>query len=170
MPDPAYPQAMNRYSYCLNNPLKYNDPTGYNSHEGGYYDQGDWYYESLWEANYDTEPESGYMFSLDAGGTAHERIDLATFAGWADSTLDPYDYYSIETINIANNVLNGMYYHKDLGSDPMLIEYVTKGISPSGNNNIQWDKIISGLIIMYGASQIADLAMCGMVLCAFFLP
>jgi hypothetical protein len=28
VPDPTNPQALNRYSYCLNNPLKYTDPTG----------------------------------------------------------------------------------------------------------------------------------------------
>jgi RHS repeat-associated protein len=29
VPDPANPQCFNRYSYCLNNPLKYTDPTGH---------------------------------------------------------------------------------------------------------------------------------------------
>jgi RHS repeat-associated protein len=29
VPDPANPQSLNRYSYCLNNPLKYTDPTGH---------------------------------------------------------------------------------------------------------------------------------------------
>jgi RHS repeat-associated protein len=29
VPDPANPQTLNRYSYCLNNPLKYIDPTGH---------------------------------------------------------------------------------------------------------------------------------------------
>jgi RHS repeat-associated protein len=29
IPNPANPQAFNRYTYCLNNPLKYVDPTGY---------------------------------------------------------------------------------------------------------------------------------------------
>ena len=28
VPDPTKPQALNRYSYVLNNPLKYVDPTG----------------------------------------------------------------------------------------------------------------------------------------------
>jgi hypothetical protein len=27
--DPANPQSLNRYSYCLNNPLRYTDPTGH---------------------------------------------------------------------------------------------------------------------------------------------
>ena len=33
MPDPFDPQSLNRYSYCLNNPLKYVDPTGHCSAE-----------------------------------------------------------------------------------------------------------------------------------------
>jgi RHS repeat-associated protein len=28
VPDPMNPQTFNRYSYCLNNPLKYTDPIG----------------------------------------------------------------------------------------------------------------------------------------------
>jgi RHS repeat-associated protein len=26
--DPSFTQSLNRYSYCLNNPLKYTDPSG----------------------------------------------------------------------------------------------------------------------------------------------
>jgi hypothetical protein len=29
VPSPANPQSLNRYSYCLNNPLKYTDPSGH---------------------------------------------------------------------------------------------------------------------------------------------
>jgi pyocin large subunit-like protein len=29
LPDPYNPQALNRYSYCLNNPVKYTDPSGH---------------------------------------------------------------------------------------------------------------------------------------------
>ena len=29
VPQPGNPQALNRYSYCLNNPVKYTDPTGH---------------------------------------------------------------------------------------------------------------------------------------------
>ena len=29
LPDPYNPQALNRYSYALNNPVKYTDPTGH---------------------------------------------------------------------------------------------------------------------------------------------
>ena len=33
---PANPQSFNRYSYCLNNPLKYIDPSGYNVEINGW--------------------------------------------------------------------------------------------------------------------------------------
>ena len=29
IPNPANPQSLNRYSYCLNNPLRYTDPSGH---------------------------------------------------------------------------------------------------------------------------------------------
>ena len=32
VPEPGNPQALNRYSYVLNNPLRYNDPTGHDWH------------------------------------------------------------------------------------------------------------------------------------------
>ncbi len=32
MPEPGNPQALNRYSYVRNNPLRYNDPTGHDWH------------------------------------------------------------------------------------------------------------------------------------------
>jgi hypothetical protein len=33
IPNPANPQCFNRYSYCLNNPLKYTDPSGQTAEE-----------------------------------------------------------------------------------------------------------------------------------------
>ncbi|NLD35580.1 MAG: RHS repeat-associated core domain-containing protein, partial [Desulfatiglans sp.] len=39
IPDQYNPQALNRYSYCLNNPLKYTDPTG---HYAGVYGPDDY--------------------------------------------------------------------------------------------------------------------------------
>jgi hypothetical protein len=35
VPSPGNPQALNRYSYTLNNPVKYTDPTGHYIYEGG---------------------------------------------------------------------------------------------------------------------------------------
>lgn len=40
VPSPANPQSLNRYSYCLNNPLKYTDPSGH-------------YVAWVYDANYD---------------------------------------------------------------------------------------------------------------------
>ena len=35
VPEPGNPQALNRFSYCYNNPLKYTDPTGHMIDPGG---------------------------------------------------------------------------------------------------------------------------------------
>jgi RHS repeat-associated protein len=35
LPEPENPQALNRYSYVLNNPLRYTDPTGHSADPGG---------------------------------------------------------------------------------------------------------------------------------------
>ena len=46
VPDPANPQTLNRYSYVLNNPLKYTDPTGHDQIIVNMGDNGngeDWY-------------------------------------------------------------------------------------------------------------------------------
>ena len=46
VPDPTNPQSLNRYSYCLNNPLKYIDPSGHDQiiTTGGVNDNGDTWY------------------------------------------------------------------------------------------------------------------------------
>jgi RHS repeat-associated protein len=41
VPNPANPQSLNRYSYCLNNPLKYVDPTGHADQQIGTASIGD---------------------------------------------------------------------------------------------------------------------------------
>ncbi len=50
--NPANSQNYNRYSYCLNNPLKYTDPSGYNQHE------------KPWD--YDMEPQ---LYQIHFGGS-----------------------------------------------------------------------------------------------------
>ena len=40
VPEPGNPQALNRYSYGLNNPVKYNDPTGHIAQDEETYAQG----------------------------------------------------------------------------------------------------------------------------------
>ncbi len=48
-PEPGNPQALNRYAYAYNNPLKYNDPTGHNPPPPNYplLGQATEYFESL---------------------------------------------------------------------------------------------------------------------------
>jgi hypothetical protein len=36
VPNPANPQSLNRYSYCLNNPLRYTDPSGHDGIDWDY--------------------------------------------------------------------------------------------------------------------------------------
>ncbi|GAB4412279.1 MAG: hypothetical protein Kow00123_26110 [Anaerolineales bacterium] len=38
VPEPGNPQALNRYAYTLNNPVRYTDPSGHASDAGGAYD------------------------------------------------------------------------------------------------------------------------------------
>ena len=57
VPDAKNPQALNRYAYGLNNPLRYVDPSGYLSQDqiDGYLKQTygkDWQsYQRMWEGN-----------------------------------------------------------------------------------------------------------------------
>ena len=56
---PTNTQSYNRYSYCLNNPLRYTDPSGYNKHPD------DWGMEPVF---YATEFGPGYTGSLGSRG------------------------------------------------------------------------------------------------------
>ena len=53
VPNPTNPQALNRYSYVYNNPLRYLDPTGYEPVYGHYRDPGG--SGELWYGWYDDE-------------------------------------------------------------------------------------------------------------------
>ncbi len=64
VPSPANPQSLTRYSYVLNNPLRYTDPTGHFSEEQlnwlGYYrddlDEEYWNLKRAHRAGYENEP------------------------------------------------------------------------------------------------------------------
>ncbi len=64
VPNPMNPQSFNRYSYVLNNPLKYIDPTGHRYR--GPRDDGGWYYESLAKAA-GIDPTEGRVIILEKG-------------------------------------------------------------------------------------------------------
>ncbi len=50
MPNPDNPQAFNRYSYCLNNPLRYVDPTGHDPNDFYVFVQGGDFNKEWWDA------------------------------------------------------------------------------------------------------------------------
>ena len=58
VPNPANPQAFNRYAYVINNPLKYRDPTGHQYWEDYYYDYD--YYDCNDDVSYYDDFYWGY--------------------------------------------------------------------------------------------------------------
>ena len=67
VPQPANPQALNRYAYGLNNPVKYIDPTGHYAFEEG---PGDyWIYSNgqIRSQYWFTHPESGTSRQISDG-------------------------------------------------------------------------------------------------------
>jgi RHS repeat-associated protein len=171
VPNPANPQSLNRYSYCLNNPLKYTDPTGHQYEDDGYY-------EALCE-EYGYNSSAGYAFFF-SGGEMIGTVNVNTFVAWVDESPELFDYISSErdSSSWVNQALNGnnYYYHSNLTSESIIldiglpIDYSTKYISPSENNNIQWDKVFGGLVIIYGASQTGEAAAVGLIFSGIYVP
>jgi RHS repeat-associated protein len=84
--NPANPQSLNRYSYCLNNPLKYVDPTGHEVIIGG------------------TNVTSFYNYINDpmymGMGPSQNILDLV-----ADSLFQAYDAFRAYSLENAQNYL-----------------------------------------------------------------
>ena len=76
VPNPEDPQSFNRYSYCLNNPLKYTDPSGHENYAWGY-DQGDYTAATL-------SSESGMSGATDSSGRSNSNF----FSNLIDSAKD----------------------------------------------------------------------------------
>ena len=86
VPNPEDPQSLNRYSYCLNNPLKYTDPSGHENYAWGY-DQGDYTAATL-------SSESGTSGTTESSGKSNNSffsnlMDSAkgTFQSWLQDPL-----------------------------------------------------------------------------------
>ncbi|MGB3223129.1 MAG: RHS repeat-associated core domain-containing protein [Desulforhopalus sp.] len=71
VPQPKYSQAFNRYTYCLNNPVRYVDPSGH--HTGGYNgpEDGD---EMADESTHDSSDSQDARDAFDDYYSATERI------------------------------------------------------------------------------------------------
>ena len=140
IPDPMNPQAFNRYSYVINNPLKYTDPTGHQYWE-------DYYYESLCEAE-GIDPDAGVALFMGGGSEVVGTVEISTFAGWVDESPEPFDYISTSAspdlfgkakkgMQQAAGIENSFYYHENLAADPTPLYYIDdEGAVPTllGNN------------------------------------
>jgi RHS repeat-associated protein len=80
VPDPKNPQALNRYAYALNNPLRYRDPSGHDATPsdptGGKdplnwtmadFDKANWAQRQAWLSRFQSEVQSGGWFNNVAG-------------------------------------------------------------------------------------------------------
>jgi len=128
VPDPMNPQSLNRYSYCLNNPLRYVDPMGH------WYDD-DWYYE-LACAEAGVDPSVGQILVYDDGGWVSLGITVPEFVSWADSP-EPFDFISrrklpgfVETGLQGLGIEDAFYYQMSPTANPIpLYYYGDKGVA-----------------------------------------
>jgi len=125
------PQSLNRYTYCLNNPLKYIDPTGYYET----FELGQWGYEQECE-QLGLDPNEGYYIGHYNGKADYTLIgDLhETFVEWVGDTPYPFDYLSQSASQKAAakymqnlGVKNIMSYHRDLKAEPIMVIEAIKG-------------------------------------------
>ena len=123
--NPWNPQSFNRYSYCLNNPLKYIDPSGHDMEEAA-----DAYYRDLCEEN-GIDPSSHTAIFIGPDGNVIGTVDIPTFAGWVDSP-EPFDYLSQTKEQAAlGKSLAGIgvddvkSYHSNLTADPITVYFLS---------------------------------------------
>lgn len=79
IPQPYNPQSLNRYSYCLNNPLIYTDPSGHDSQEEGANKWWEWISGALgWIFSHGTTSPGGNDATNDARFVGDIRNDTIT--------------------------------------------------------------------------------------------
>jgi RHS repeat-associated protein len=167
VPNPANPQCFNRYSYCLNNPLKYTDPTGHWS----WGDVWGWVVDTAGDAwngfvNYVVEPivnavqpvaetvgnnvSSGWdTFVNEAQGVAETMGNAVTNAaaqigGWWDAGWQAAAGWVSQTVGIENIT----YTQADVNGTSMSIPTIE--VTPGGSV----DTVLQGLPIPAGAMAV----------------
>jgi RHS repeat-associated protein len=111
---PNNPQSMNRYSYCLNNPLKYVDPLGLEVEDKENPEE--------WEEYFTEEKEEG----KSPEDIINDLIELGDYLGalictliWLDCAIDSIEYTSVGlgsvhlTINNTSVTINATDYSKE---------------------------------------------------------
>lgn len=94
VPEPGNPQALNRYTYVLNNPLRYADPSGHRLEEGAGFepDPNYWRDVTFWlvhEANYDVAlPETNSI-------RLNNRLSASTPPGIGNKALAYGMFYEL---------------------------------------------------------------------------
>jgi RHS repeat-associated protein len=82
IPNPANPQSYNRYSYGLNNPLRYTDPSGHVACVGNNFDDGpqckvnpasSWYYTGISKGKYSSAEQGILEDLIRKGGTTTQH-------------------------------------------------------------------------------------------------
>ncbi len=133
VPNPMNPQSLNRYTYCLNNPLKYVDPSGH------YND--DFYYEQLCEAN-GIDPDDGLALFTGDGGEVIGTVKISEFVSWVDDTPEKFDYISQSASQQAVGAsLQGlgiesvMSYHMNLTAAPIALVELGRNSIPKKTLN-----------------------------------
>jgi len=115
VPNPANPQSLNRYSYCLNNPLKYIDPSGHGGMTA--VNQGDNGNGEDWYIIYDEDGNiigitTGYDSTKDTAANIARQKDY-DYVDIQESLLSEHPEYRISFYDNFN-CFNPTLYHWEL--------------------------------------------------------
>ena len=80
VPEPGNPQALNRFSYVLNNPLKYTDPTGHWVNNDWIESDWDWQAKTPWQGKERGEAWATYYNRVGCHGDNGEGLVMAAAA------------------------------------------------------------------------------------------